>query len=143
MKEIKFIDDKNFVKYGYILDFTGNEKDGWEILFKEKSSGYRIAIFEIERQSTKRLERHPDSMETFEPIFGTSLILLADKNPKNFEVFLLDKPICLKRGIWHEVITISKRSKFKIVENDEVETEFFDFEKPFGVKVDFIDIYCN
>jgi ureidoglycolate hydrolase len=137
MRQIKYINNESFAKYGYILDFTGNQKDGWEILFKEKSSGFRIAIFEIERHSAKRLERHPESMETFEPISGISMILLADSNPEDFEVFLLDKPVCLKRGIWHEVITISEKSKFKIVENDEVESEFYDFDKPFGFKVDF------
>ena len=138
MKEIKYIEKENFSKYGYILDFTDKAKDGWEILFKEKSDGFRIAIFEIDRHTTKRLERHISSMETFEPISGISLILLADDKPDDFEVFLLNKPICLRKGIWHEVITISFKSKFKIVENDEVESEFYYFDREFGFKVDFL-----
>ena len=137
MKEIKYINKENFNKYGYIIDFT-KDGDGWEILFKEKSTGFRIAIFEIDRKKIDRLERHIDSMETFEPLNGIGLILLADKNPDDFEVFLLDKPICLKKGIWHEVIAVSEKAKYKIVENDEVESEFHNFKKPFGFYVDFI-----
>ncbi len=139
MKKVKCINKDNFEKYGYILDFSGSEKNGWEILFKEKSNGFRIAIFEIDRHSAKRIERHPDSMETFEPISGTSLLILADKDPDKFDVFLLDKPICLKKGIWHEVISISEKSKFKIVENDEVICEYHEFTTPFGFYTDFID----
>lgn len=139
MKELKYLTKENFQKYGYIIDFRSENSSGWEILFKEKSEGYRIAIFEIDRKQTKRIERHPDSMETFEPISGISLILLSDGDPENFEVFLLDKPICLKKGIWHDVISISEKSKFKIVENDEVICEYYDFTRPFGYLLDFID----
>ncbi len=136
MKQIKYINKENFERYGYILDFS-KDPIGWEILFKEKSSGFRIAIFEIDRKKVDKLERHPESMETFEPMSGIGLILLADKDPDDFEVFLLDKPICLKRGIWHEVISISEKAKYKIVENDEVESEFHYFDKPFGFYFDF------
>lgn len=139
MKILKYLSKENFAKYGYILDFSSQNNEGWEILFKEKSSGFRIAIFEIDRKQTKRVERHPDSMETFEPISGISLILLSDKDPDDFEVFLLDKPICLKKGIWHDVISISEKSKFKIVENDEVICEYHDFDRPFGYFLDFIN----
>lgn len=139
MKELKYINKESFEKYGYILDFSqGENKEGWEILFKEKSSGFRIAIYEIDRHFTTRLERHPDSMETFEPISGISFILLADKNPEEFEVFLLDKPICLKRGVWHEVISISEKSRFKIVENDEVPCEYYELKKRFGFFLDYL-----
>ncbi|MFN3410763.1 MAG: ureidoglycolate lyase [Exilispira sp.] len=138
MREIKYIDKYNFEKYGYILDFTEFASNGWEILFKEKSNGFRIAIFEIDRHFANRLERHPDSMETFEPINGTSLILLSDNNPDDFEVFLLNKPVCLRRGIWHEVISISEKTKFKIVENDEVVCQYHQLKSPFGFFVDYL-----
>ncbi len=136
MKKINYIKKDNFKKYGYILDFTG-EQESWEILFKENSSGFRIAIFEIDRKKVDKLERHPDSLETFEPMSGVSLILLSENNPEDFDVFLLDKPICLKKGIWHEVITISERSKFKIVENNEVQTEFYNLKSDFTFFVDY------
>lgn len=138
MKELKYITRESFKKYGCILDFSRDDTSVWEILFKVKDNGWRIAILEIDRHFATRLERHPDSIETFELISGISILLASDKNPKDFQVFLLDKPVCLNKGIWHEVIALSDKAKFKITENDEVTCEYFDFDKPFGFSFDFL-----
>ncbi len=139
MKELKYITKENFKKYGMVLDFSSKDVSVWEILFKVKDSGWRIAILEIDRHSATRVERHPDSIETFEPLSGISLLLVSDKDPEGFEVFLLDKPVCLNKGIWHEVIALSEKAKFKITENDEVVCEYHDFDKPFGFLVDYLN----
>ncbi len=136
--ELKYITKENFSKYGFILDFSEPNKEGWEVLTKVKEAGWRIAILEIDRKSATRLERHPGSKETFEPLSGVSVLLLAKDTPMNFEAFLLDKPVCLNEGIWHEVFALSEKAKFKITENDEVKCEYFNFEKPFGFKFDFL-----
>ncbi|MGC8764920.1 MAG: ureidoglycolate lyase [Brevinematia bacterium] len=137
MKELKYITKESFSKYGFVIDFNNPNSEGWEILTKVSKEGWRIAILEIERKAAKRLERHPDSIETFEPMSGIGVLLVASERPENFEVFLLDKPVCLNKGVWHEVFSLSERAKFKITENDEVECEYYNFKTPFGFSFDF------
>jgi ureidoglycolate hydrolase len=134
MKEVLTLSKEKFDRYGKILEFSLGKKE-WEILVTEKKIGWRIALLEIERREIKRLERHPDSMETFEPVSGMGLLSVADKDPGDFEVFILDRPVCLYKGIWHEVATLTEKAKFKITENYDVKCEYFDFEKPFVFKV--------
>jgi ureidoglycolate hydrolase len=134
MKEVLTLSKERFDRYGKILEFSLGKKE-WEILVTEEKIGWRIALLEIERKEIKRLERHPDSMETFEPVSGIGLLFVADKDPGDFEVFILDRPVCLYKGIWHEVATLTEKAKFKITENYDVKCEYFDFEKPFVFKV--------
>ncbi|MDZ5038549.1 hypothetical protein GNF66_15660 [Clostridium perfringens] len=40
----------------------------------------------------------------------------------------MDKPICLYKGIWHQVISLSDSASVKITENLDVTSEFYYFE---------------
>ena len=134
MREVLTLSKENFGRYGRIIEFSpGSEM--WEILVREEKIGWRIALLEIDRREIKWLERHPDSMETFEPVSGIALLFVADKDPLDFEVFVLDRPVCLYKGIWHEVASLTQKAKFKITENYDVECEYFDLEKPFVFKI--------
>lgn len=110
-----------FNKYGTILQFTEKMSDGWEILVASDSPGWRIALLEFSRKSTRMLEYHPDSKESFEPVSGVCLLITAGhETPDEYEVFLLDQPVCLDAGVWHQVISLSEKSLVKITENLEV-----------------------
>ena len=118
-----------FAKYGTLLAFTDKESDGWEILVTSSASGWRIALLEFSRKTTHTLEHHPESMESFEPLSGTSLIITAEHDsPSEYEVFLLDQPVCLNKGIWHQVISLSDSTKVKITENLSVECVYFELD---------------
>lgn len=126
-KHIKNINHQSFDQYGIIIDHPVTNTDHFfKVLISENNAGWRIAFFEINRKSTNMLENHPYSCESFEPINGTTLLLVGkNESPQDYEVFLLDKPICLHKGIWHQVITLSEYSQIKITENNEVTSEFY------------------
>lgn len=114
--------------YGLIIDSACVKDDGkrncFGILLKERSRGWRIGYLVVRERTIRRLERHPDSLETFEPVRGRPVIAFA--RPKEFRrprVFLLDKPVVVKKGIWHEVAAVSKEAEIKIFENREVKVE--------------------
>ena len=78
----------------------------------------------------------PASRESFEPLHGlTVLVVATHENPEEYEAFILDKPVCLKKGIWHQVLALTEEAQVKIVENLEVQSEFYDLEKAIHVLV--------
>lgn len=131
IKEIKNITKDNFSKYGVVIDSKPEFIDGkFEVLISEKNYGWRIAIYEYIRKGTKKLENHPTSKESFEPLIGVSLLIVAENpRPSEFEVFLLDKPICLYEGVWHQVLSLSEVAQVKITENYDVNSEFYEFDE--------------
>jgi ureidoglycolate hydrolase len=112
---------ENIKPYGYIIDKRCVKDNGkgnrFGILLKVKSDGWRIAYLIVRSRTITRIEYH-DSLETFEPVSGRVIIVLATyRNPEKVKVFLLDKPVVLKKGIWHDVAAVSKRAELKIFEN--------------------------
>lgn len=129
LKTIKNITADSFSKYGVVIDLNPDSKDGWEIVVRAESPGWRIAVLEFSRKTAKVIENHPSSKESFEPVSGTALLAAAENgSPEDFEVFLLDRPVCLNEGIWHQVISLSATSKVKITENLKVTCEYFELE---------------
>ena len=121
-----------FAPYGTLIRYTAAKNDGWEIVIRSDSQGWRIALLEFDRKETNRLEYHPESKETFEPIEGVALLLVAPHDtPEAVEVFVLDQPICLNQGIWHQVISLSEKTLVKITENLDVDCVYYDFDTPF------------
>jgi ureidoglycolate hydrolase len=116
---------KNIKPYGYIIDSKcakpQPDGNGWGILLRSKSRGWRIAYLILRKKEIKRLESHPDTLETFEPVKGKAVIALAAQNsPSRFRLFYLDRPVVLKKGVWHGLYTISKETHIKIFENSKV-----------------------
>jgi ureidoglycolate hydrolase len=138
MKYIKNITKHNFEKYGTIIDFTGREDDpDFEIIIAHKDDPWRIAMLRVKERDFTALEKHPSSLETFEPVEGMCLLMLAlDTEKEGYEIFFLDKPVCLNKGVWHGICTLSSVSRVKITENLEVDTEHFKFEAPMQIFVE-------
>jgi len=114
--------------YGYIIDSRCvrdvPRHDAFGILLKEKSKGWRIGYLIVRERSMKMIEEHPDSLETFEPVRGKCVLALAPyKYPDRMKYFLLDKPVVVKKKVWHGIFTRSKKSEVKIFENIEVKTK--------------------
>ena len=113
--------------YGIIIDSKCVKDDGkrncFGVLLKEKSNGWRIGYLIVRDKKIRRLEQHPDSLETFEPVKGRAVIAFApNRQPDKVKVFLLDKPVVVKKGVWHEVAALSGRAEIKIFENLSVKT---------------------
>lgn len=138
MMHVRNITKESFVKYGTIIDFTGRKDDPeFEIIIAHKDDPWRIAMLRVKNREFTDLERHPASLETFEPVDGMCLLLLSLGTEKSgYEVFLLDRPVCLNKGVWHGIASLSHVSKVKITENLEVDTEHWELDPPLQVIVD-------
>ncbi|MFH1092848.1 MAG: ureidoglycolate lyase [Candidatus Omnitrophota bacterium] len=116
----------NFKKYGYIIQWQGPEKKGYHNQFRivirdRKVVGWRIAYLIVRAKQINSLEKHPFSYESFEPINGRGILYVcAQKTPQAIEAFLLDKPIILRKGIWHNVAACTREMHIKITENNKV-----------------------
>jgi ureidoglycolate hydrolase len=129
-RTIRNITSNNFGKYGTVIEFTPGYREDFEIRVRQDEGGWRLAVFRVPNRSTQSMENHPNTKESFEPLQGTVLLLVAENGyPDQFEVFLLDKPVCLHAGVWHQVLALSTEAQVKIVENIEVSTEFYYFER--------------
>lgn len=133
---IKKITVKNFRKYGRIIKYSGKHpKDKNANLFcivltENKKSGWRIAYLVLRDKMICRLEQHPGSFESFEPVCGGSLIYLSSKKNSKIECFYLDRPVILKKGMWHGVVTLTPESEIKITEDADVECLFWKLKMP-------------
>jgi len=132
--EIENITTENFASFGYILEFTKEMAGDFHIIVREEKEPWRIALLRFDWHSVVKVENHPKSLESFEPLEGTAVLFVSKNDePENIRAFLLDKPICLFKGVWHEVIAVSSKAKVKITENLDVETEYFELSNPLRI----------
>jgi len=122
----------NFKKYGKIIEYPRKELKGttrnlWRIVHDiPQRTGWRVAYLVLRDKSIGRMECHPASDETFEPVKGCALIFLAkDQDFNAIECFELDKPIVLYKGIWHGLISVSPEAEIKIIENHAVSCNYW------------------
>ncbi|HNZ29473.1 MAG: ureidoglycolate hydrolase [Candidatus Aerophobetes bacterium ADurb.Bin490] len=131
MIPIKPLNKKDFAKYGKII-CQEKENEIFQVVMSEKEkTGWRIGYLVMGPGKADGLEAHPESYETFEPVSGTAVMLVAEeKTPDKIEAFLLDKPICINKKVWHGVSVLSEKCEIKIMENLEVESIYYKLEKP-------------
>lgn len=130
--EIKVLTAENFEKYGRILIPTQeesrrgkNQSVFYIVLERAQSKGWVMAYYTVSKRFTDAIENHPNTKETFEPLSGVSILIVAVNNsPENPEAFLLDKPVVLNEGVWHDVLALSESATMRINENTEVQTVY-------------------
>jgi ureidoglycolate hydrolase len=133
--KIKKLTHKSIKPYGRIIDgsccrFKPGD-NGFGIVFKERAKGWRIAYLVVRKKVISRLECHPNTAETFEPVSGSAVIALAShKDPEGYEVFKLDKPVVLFKGVWHNVAAVSPGPSIKICEGSTVVELYHDLAAP-------------
>jgi len=140
---IRTIDEASFAPYGDVLDFTSTKPSDegafgrFQIITRsEDPTGWRLALLRFSNRECRRLEQHPSSKESFEPVSGVSLLFLAvPGHPEQVEAFLLDRPVCLNEGVWHDVVALSQSAVVKIAENLNVESEIIELERPWAPRV--------
>jgi ureidoglycolate hydrolase len=123
---------KNFKLFGRIIHHPtkitqSKTKNLFRVVLRERGRvGWRIAYLIVRDKAIDRLEQHPDTFESFEPVKGKTLLYLAkDKNSQKIKCFCLDKPVILNKGIWHGVITLDGESEIKITENAGVKSRYW------------------
>lgn len=132
---IKTLDSQKFAKYGVVME--SGEEAGFEVFLNETEKvGWRLAISRLENKTIRKLTRHPNTVESFAPLQGVSLICVSDlADPTEIEVFLLDKPIYIHKNIWHGTLALSEKAMLSICENLYVDSEESELENPFEVVV--------
>ena len=125
---IKNLSKDTFQPYGYIIEHDEANVNSFQVILTEKAAvGWRIAVSKITQRSISTLARHPGTMESFEPISGVTLLCVSlPETPEAYDIFLLDKPVCILQNTWHATMTLSEYSLVKICENNEVDSESYE-----------------
>jgi ureidoglycolate hydrolase len=135
---LQTITPERFAKFGDVLDWQAEfGQEGFHIITRaEDPTGWRLAVLLVKHDAITRLERHPTSKESFEPVSGVAVLCLAPpEDPTAIEAFLLDKPVVLEKGVWHDVFALSDEALIKIAENLAVTGEFHELGAPLKVMV--------
>jgi ureidoglycolate hydrolase len=130
LMKIETITPEAFAPYGHVLDHDP-QGEAFQPLFTDASAtcGWRVAILKAAPGPIQRLHRHPDSEECFSPLAGAPCIAVADpESPKAFRTFRLDRPIVMRRDVWHEVFSADDRpAQVFIAENAIISGEDYYF----------------
>lgn len=129
---IKKITPQNFRRYGKVIEYPNKHSKGTKknlfciVLSDDKPKGWRIAYLIVRDRKISRLENHPFSFESFEPVSGRALLYVAGKkDAKHIKCFYLDRPVILKKGLWHGVVTQTKEAEIKLTENAKVKCVYW------------------
>ena len=128
--KIQAITEASFRPYGKIIGYTGSRrpknKNLFKIVVKQPGVGWRIACLVVRDKKIDRLEQHPGSLESFEPVSGKGLLYVSNRKDSRFiKCFLLNKPVILKKSLWHGIVTLSPECEVKIVENSTVKCVYW------------------
>lgn len=112
-----------------------DRESNFRIIAAEPESPWRLAVFRYWNHSIEKIECHPTSMESFEPLRGETLLLVAaHETPEDYHIFRLDQPVILEKGIWHQTLSLTESAEVKITENLEVPTDFYTLQEPVGME---------
>lgn len=124
---IEPITQTTFTAYGKIIEFPEDDKSNFYITASDSETPWRLAVFRYENHEIKTIECHPTSMESFEPLSGISLLLVAAHDtPEDYHIFLLNKPVVLNKGVWHQTLALTDVAEVKITENIDVYSDFYE-----------------
>jgi ureidoglycolate hydrolase len=132
-RPLRTITRESFEPYGTIIERDSAGPTGFQVILSETEAvGWRIAVNEITNRTVEKFARHPGSRESFEPLAGVALLYLAVDDPEQAEVFLLDRPVCLHKNVWHATSCLSESATVKITENLRVDSEEHPLARPIG-----------
>lgn len=130
MVKVESITRESFALFGSVLEFPAECQESFCVVDTEEVHPWRIAVFRYTNKAIKIIENHPTSKESFEPLAGITVLLVAEHDtPEEYKAFVLDKPVSLKKGVWHQVLALTPEAQVKITENLEVESEFYEYKE--------------
>lgn len=137
--ELERIDNSVFSPFGTVLELKRDPEDpNFQIQLREPDAPWRIALLRVVPHRIEKIERHENSRESFEPTSGWSVLFVSiSGDPSDIHAFLLDRPVCLFRGVWHGIIALTEEAVCKITENLEVSLEYKALPAPLGAKATF------
>jgi ureidoglycolate hydrolase len=122
---IEPIAPEGFEPFGWVISHDPDGERFQVITADPDATGWQIACNRIANRGVDQLARHPNTLESFEPLTGVAVLVLAPAGaPDNLRAFLLDRPVCIRKNIWHATLTLSEVATVKISENVHVDAEF-------------------
>ena len=96
--------------------------------------GWRLARSRVVPGPVTSLGRHDTTRESFTPLDGTTVIVVAQPDtPQQMQAFLLDRSVCIHKNVWHQTVALSERSYLVISENHDVGQEDYILDAPLTV----------
>jgi ureidoglycolate hydrolase len=120
-----------FRPFGMVIEYPGREKASrsrnlWRVIVRQPRCGWRIAYLVVRDRTVCRLEQHPGCLESFEPVAGQGVLFVAQrKDASDIRAFVLDRPVILKKGLWHAVVARTRDFDIKITENSTVKCVYW------------------
>jgi ureidoglycolate hydrolase len=133
---IRRITQQSFRRFGTVIELSARKASRGENLFRvvlrdARAAGWRIAYLVVRERMITRLERHPGTFESFEPVKGKCILFVARGSvPRRIEGFLLDRPVVLRKDVWHGVVACDREADIKITENASVRCVYVPLKKP-------------
>ncbi|MGI6376967.1 MAG: ureidoglycolate lyase [Anaerolineae bacterium] len=122
---IQNITRETFAPYGTVIDYNEDleaEQVRFRVLLRsEEPTGWRMATLKVRAHEATHMEHHDTTQELFAPVKGVCIMLVhpaGELVEDNIAAFLLDRPVSVGPGVWHEVFTLSEWSTILIAEND-------------------------
>jgi ureidoglycolate hydrolase len=112
-----------FAPFGIVLRREAGGDAFQDLHTDSESQGWRVALLDTSAGPLKRVHRHPNSEECFAPLFGDPCIAVASpEDPDSFRLFQLSEPVCIRRLVWHEIVS-RQNSRVFIAENATISGE--------------------
>lgn len=103
---VEALSPEAFAPFGEVLRRDPDGELFQPVFAETQRAGWRVALLEVVPGPLGRIHRHPDSEECFSPLLGEAYIVVAEaESPQHLRCFRLDEPVCIRRNVWHEVIS--------------------------------------
>jgi ureidoglycolate hydrolase len=137
--KLQYLTEEAFAPFGQIIALDDQNSKTFQIVLKEEDiKGWQIAVSNLTpRRSVISMGLHPNTRESFEPLEGIGIIVVAsEQTPNEPQAFLLDKPVCLYKNIWHATMALSERATVKVVENAlDIEGRTHRYDEPLSIRL--------
>ena len=77
MKTLQSVQRETFLPYGEVLEFPAGIEETFCIITTEEKEPWRLAVFRYTNKEIQRMECHPTSRESFEPLHGLTVLVVA------------------------------------------------------------------
>jgi ureidoglycolate hydrolase len=139
---LEVITPEAFAPFGTVVDWSAalerTEQPFHVLVHSTEPTGWRLAVSRVTMRTAERLGAHPATEELFAPVQGSAVILVAPRgvfDAGKVRAFLLDRPVCVARGVWHANLALSAAATVLIAENLEVTSEIAALPQPLRVQL--------
>jgi ureidoglycolate hydrolase len=117
---IEHLTQRAFAPYGDVVAPDGDDRFVVHVSEPDEK-GWRFARSKVARGPITMLSRHETTRESFVPLAGTTVIVVAERDtPERIKAFLLDRGVVIHKDVWHQTVALSERSYLAISENHDV-----------------------